>query len=242
MELAVMNYFSASTLRFAVDQVYSAIDFQEGDRIVEADEQVLWRLLSCCILSSQVTYELALSVATTIEKEGALPSNKERWQVVASNLDSILSGTFLVAGRPCRYRFAKSKSYQIAKTWWVIRSQSGTLADFLTEFSNMVTLREWMVRYAPGLGPKQASMFLRNAGLTLDLAVLDRHVLRYMESIELLEVGGRHTTTLRKYRTTEGILQRHADELGYCVGVMDWAIWIVMRVARSKGLATEYAS
>ena len=95
-------------------------------------------------------------------------------------------------------------------------------------------VREWLVRHAPGLGPKQSSMFLRNAGLTLDLAVLDRHVVRYMEAIELLARGGHHTATLKDYRATESLLRGHADEFGYRVGLLDWAIWIVMRVARSR--------
>ena len=237
-----MNAFSGTSLRFAVDEVYGQIQLPVVDGDIEICEQILWRELSCCILSSQVTYELAQSVAAAIEAEGALPSTHTTWECVADDLRTVLGGTFYVAGRPCRYRFPRTKSDQIAKTWAAIKAESQTLREFLAEFNDVVALREWMVRHAPGLGPKQSSMFLRNSGLTLDLAVLDRHVIRYMEAIDLLEEGGHHTVTFRDYRTTEGILRCHADELGYRVGLLDWAIWIVMRVARSKSLPMESAA
>ena len=237
-----MNGFTGTRLRFAVDEVYGKIQPLVVDNDIEMCEEMLWRELSCCILSSQVTYELAQSVALAIEAEGVLPSTHTKWECVAHDLRSVLGGTFYVAGRRRRYRFPTSKSAQLAKTWAAINAESETLREFLIEFNDMVSLREWMVRHAPGLGPKQSSMFLRNAGLTLDLAVLDRHVLRYMEAIDLLEEGGHHTATYRDYRTTEGVLLRHADELGYRVGLLDWAIWIVMRVARSKSVPMETAA
>ncbi len=234
-----MSNLSDSTLRYAVDQVYSEIKSQEPDRNIEIDEQRLWRELSCCILSSQVTYELAWSVSTTIDKKGILTTTNTKWEVVANELYSILSESFYVAGQPRRYRFPKAKSYQIAKTWAVVRSHSGTLEEFLTGFSNSMILREWMVRHAPGLGPKQASMFLRNTGITLELAILDRHVLRYMEFIKLLEKGDHQLATMQKYRATEKILRCYADNHGYCLGTLDWAIWIVMRVVRINKLTLE---
>lgn len=234
-----MNGFTGASLQFAVDEVYRKIQFPFVDDDIEVCEQILWRELSSCILSSQVTYELAQSVAAAIEAEGVLPSTYTSWECVADDLRTVLGGTFYVGGRRCRYRFPLTKSDQIAKTWAAIKAESATLSEFLAEFDDVLSLREWMVRHAPGLGPKQSSMFLRNAGLTLDLAVLDRHVLRYMEAIDLLDEGGHHTATFRDYRTTEGVLRRHADELGYRLGLLDWAIWIVMRVAGSKKLSME---
>ena len=237
-----MNVVSGNILRFAVDQVYSEIQLPGVDANIDMCEEFLWRELSCCILSSQVKYELARSVAVAIDTKMPLSSTHGSWEAVADDLLTVLNGTFYITGRPRRYRFPATKSQQIAQTWAAICSQSETLTKFLTEFGDVISLREWMVRHAPGLGPKQSSMFLRNAGLTLDLAILDRHVLRYMEAIELLNEGEHHTATFRDYRRTEGLLRRHADELGYRVGLLDWAIWIVMRVARSRRIPMESAA
>ena len=242
VEDITMSQFAASDLRFAVDRVYSEIPAVLSGRDGEViEEQLLWHELSCCILSSQVSYDLARAAADAIEQAGVLCCNAQSWETLAQDVHYVLSGSFNVAGRAWRYRFPNTKSCQIARTWAAIRAKSQTLTSFLREFDDVTGVREWMVLHAPGLGPKQSSMFLRNVGLTLDLAVLDRHVLRYMEAIELLDRGGPYPTNLQKYEDTEFILRSYADELGYRVGLLDWAIWVVMRVAKSKGLAMESA-
>ena len=233
-----LNRVNVSNLKFAVDQVYSEIPVVANGWYAESvGEEDLWRELSCCILSSQVNYELARAAADAIDKAGVFCSNAQSWESVAQDIHSILSGTLNVAGRTWRYRFPSTKSYQIARTWAAIRGEAQSLTNLLAKIDDVAAVREWMVLHAPGLGPKQSSMFLRNAGVTIDLAVLDRHVLRYMEVIELVQNGDRQPAKLRDYQATELILRSHADELGYRVGLLDWAIWIVMKVARSKGLA-----
>lgn len=232
-----MNQASVSNLRFAVDRVYSEIPVVTiGSYVEGAYEDDLWRELCCCILSSQVNYELADAAADAIDKAGVFCSNARSWENVAQDIHSILSGTFRVEGRTRGYRFPRTKAYQIARTWATIRGEAQSIRKLFAKFDDVAVLRGWLVRHAPGLGPKQSSMFLRNAGVTIDLAVLDRHVLRYMEVIDLIPEGDGQPMNLRDYQATEVILRSYADELGYRVGLLDWAIWIVMRVARSKGL------
>jgi N-glycosylase/DNA lyase len=94
-------------------------------------------------------------------------------------------------------------------------------------------IREWLVDNAPGIGPKQASMFVRNVGLSYELAILDRHVLNYMIALDITPTPIRQTSALRPYLKGETALRVHADHIGVSVGLLDWAIWIVMRVAKS---------
>jgi N-glycosylase/DNA lyase len=74
-------------------------------------------------------------------------------------------------------------------------------------------------------------MFLRNANGSYDLAILDRHVLRYMEAMNLGSKTNSNVTSISQYERVEMQLRKHADSLGYPVGLLDWAIWIVMRSA-----------
>ncbi len=76
-------------------------------------------------------------------------------------------------------------------------------------------------------------MFLRNTGFSYDLAVLDRHVLGYMAALGIGKETGRFISGLPQYRRQEAFLKSYADRLGSPVGLLDWAIWIVMRVAQS---------
>lgn len=85
-----------------------------------------------------------------------------------------------------------------------------------------------------GLGPKQASMFLRNTGHTLELAVLDRHVLVFMDLLGLAPLP--KALTLAEYLRREAVFAGFADRLGHSVGHVDWAVWFVMRAARQEKL------
>jgi len=77
-------------------------------------------------------------------------------------------------------------------------------------------------------------MFLRNVGVSYDLAILDRHVLNYMAALGIYSGTGGSIASLAQYRRLEAVLRAHADHLACPVGLLDWAIWIVMRVANRK--------
>lgn len=226
-------------LRFAVDEVYTEMLHLGCYRRHHLEEIDLWRELAYCLLGSQVRYELAWAATLAMVDHGALPWTINSRVDAKQRIHEVLTDGIVLNGRKCTYRFPNVKSRQLAETGEAIMSQAGSLRDFLSGFSDADLLRAWMVQCAPGLGPKQASMFLRNIGLTFDQAVLDRHVVRYMETIELIDEGAHHTTSLRTYRVTEDILRQHAEDLGYRVGLMDNAIWIVMRVAGSTGIGQE---
>jgi N-glycosylase/DNA lyase len=101
----------------------------------------------------------------------------------------------------------------------------------LGRYPDVRCARSWLVENVPGVGPKQASMFLRNAVASYELAVIDRHVLHYMSAIELYTATASDTSTINSYERCEHLLGRHAESLGHEVGLLDWAIWIVMRTA-----------
>ncbi len=86
-----------------------------------------------------------------------------------------------------------------------------------------------------GLGPKQTSLFLRNVTWSVDIAVLDVHVLAYMR-LAGLAIEGDVPTSLRTYEMLETRLRSYAVGRGVSLGLLDWAIWIAMRAARQEGL------
>nr|WP_207768743.1 hypothetical protein [Pelagivirga sediminicola] len=113
-----------------------------------------------------------------------------------------------------------------------IHKTRDSLSELLEEFTTAEDARKWLVDNAPGLGPKQASMFLRNVGLSYDLAILDRHVLEYMELLGLNSAHSRSVQSISGYVDTEVVLRAHARDSDCPVGILDWAIWIVMRVIK----------
>ncbi|MEO5329154.1 MAG: hypothetical protein H7829_13030 [Magnetococcus sp. THC-1_WYH] len=145
-------------------------------------------------------------------------------------LGELLQAPLPFGERSRKYRFPDLRAKQLAEAWAVVREEGGSLARIIdAKSADSWALRKWLVSRIPGLGPKQASMFLRNVGTSYDLAVLDRHVLNYMLAIGLTSKAPHSIGGLSAYQKQEHALKRHADEFGYPVGMVDWAIWIVMR-------------
>lgn len=205
-------------------------------------EKQLWWELSCCVLSSQVPYALASAAADRIAAEGTLLRPEKH---TADGVQKVLLQQLLkplpLEGGTRKYRFPAMRAKQLAAAWSVVKQQGGSLVAIIQQIGDPMNLREWLVSEIPGLGPKQASMFLRNVGISYDLAVLDRHVLDYMNEVGLANTPLRSLGTLSAYKRHEIILKDHADKIGYPVGMVDWAIWIVMRVANDLKPVKEVA-
>lgn len=190
------------------------------------DDRALWRQFMKCLLSSQVRYELACAAALEIEGAGVLVSSTP--EAIAASVRAILARPFRVDGQMRRYRFYNTKASQLARSWTIIQAEGG-LRSLVDAFEDDHGARRWFVQRAPGLGLKQASMFLRDIGFSHDLAVLDRHTLDYMALVGLCTPGPRYVSTTDRYLRLEARLRDHAFQLGYSLGHLDRAIWVVMR-------------
>jgi N-glycosylase/DNA lyase len=124
------------------------------------------------------------------------------------------------------YRFPRLRANQLAKLR--LRLHSSSLSEMINKKKGSVELRAWLVDELPGIGPKQASMFLRNIGYSYDLAILDSHVVKFLERVKLLK-SKTFLSTLSGYEKTEKVMKNYAVEVGQPVGVVDWAIWITMK-------------
>lgn len=221
-------------IRHAVGAVGAEIDRQLSAAAPEPwTEARLWTELACCVLSSQVPYATAQAAALRLEASGLLLEEPISPAALERALGDLLRLPFDIDGAARRYRFPDSRACQLAATVSEVRRQGGGLTRLLGGFDDVEIARTWFVSHAPGFGLKQASMFLRNVGATYNFAVLDRHLINYMMIIGLTA----DPTPVRRmahYRRDEEILRDHAADFGLPVGVLDWAAWIVMRVAGSR--------
>jgi N-glycosylase/DNA lyase len=176
---------------------------------------------------------LAVSAADAVERSGILGDRRPK-QWLETQLISILQAPLSVDGARRRYRFPEARARQLAATSCRVRQEEVHLQALIDRFPDAKAAREWFVVNAPGFGAKQASMFLRNIGMSYDLAILDRHVLAYMDAIGLLRALPACSGNLARYSQYEERLRSHALTIACPVGIMDWAIWIVMRVARRQ--------
>lgn len=237
-----MTHFYSSNVRHRLDSTIRVLCPIIEDRIktrvvscwVEYD---LRKELIGCILGSQVRHEMAVAAMENMEHAGLL--DEACWVDFESEdfeyrvLD-VLSGQASDLPHCGSYRFPKARSKQLAqvrnalaRTSLHVRLKDGRAAKHL---------RKNLVADIPGLGPKQASMFLRNIGNSYDLAILDTHVLRFMDMQDLLPIEHARIGTVTGYERAERIVIDYAETLGYPAGYLDWAIWATMKAAREIGL------
>jgi len=207
----------------------------------KVDDRSLWWELSCCILSSQVPYPVATAAADAIEKARLLLAHELDPDELANALEEVLAHQVIVGGRFIRYRFPASRAKQLAGAHLAVHRHDASLSTLLARFADAWEARRWLVDNVPGAGPKQASMFLRNVGVTYSLAILDRHVLKYMSALGIGDHAQPFVSGLSTYLRLEQTLQEHAKRIGYDVGLLDWAIWIVMRADKEPHMELNFA-
>lgn len=228
-----MKTFSSDRLQEAVACIVPDVKVRIEQRALGyPEEHRLWNEMACCILSSQVPYEMAVVAAQRLDTTGVLHrSTVHEGQTIEAKVQQALLCPFEINGASRRYRFPNTRATQLAATWCAVHNQHGTLSQLLAYHRYPADTRAWLVTHAPGIGPKQASMFLRNVGASYDMAVIDRHISHYMVAIGLCDTMPSDLSRLFTYEGHENRLRRYAENLGYSVGILDWAIWIVMKVA-----------
>ncbi len=196
-------------------------------------EDTLWEELVCCVLSSQVKFELSQEVTQSLKRNGLL--NLEILEpTYEEQLSELLRSPVMVDGRSIKYRFPNIKAKQISTAREKIYGNGSSLWQILEKYSEPSELRTTLVNLVPGLGMKQASMYLRNVSNSFELAVIDSHVLKYMNVLDLIRKVP-STISKGQYLVKESMLTKYAGKFGYPVGCVDYAIWIVMRVASKEG-------
>jgi N-glycosylase/DNA lyase len=203
-------------------------------KIIQSETRLLGELV-LCILSSQERYEVALASVRKLKSMDLLkpPTQRTEFQNVRSKIRQILGGSidFVVNGKSyCRrLRFFRKKTQFIIKTIERIYLNNLTINQILSEDTSFLGTRKAIIKYSLGLGPKQASMFLRNIGHHDGYAVLDKHVVDYMQIMGLASTDQKNFSRISIYEETENRLRAYADSYGISLFHLDLAIWTTMR-------------
>jgi N-glycosylase/DNA lyase len=229
--------YSAAALEKAVVRVSAEIEaIRSGNAQTAYDERQLLSELIACILGSQVSFEMAISATHQLLLSPVF--DKLTYVHDPIHLEGLLSGELsrpiADSNSPChgrRYRFWRTKARAIAQTMRAVYGESTSIRAILSTSVHEHEARDRLVRIAVGIGPKQASLFLRNIGYAANLAVLDSHVLRYMRWLGMVRSIPRALQSVSAYEVLERKLAGYASVIGYPLKFIDEAIWVVMRVA-----------
>jgi N-glycosylase/DNA lyase len=126
----------------------------------------------------------------------------------------------------CLYgvRFKYKKSGFVLEARRLFETKPEGIKKHLSGFENINEARKWLVQSVKGIGIKEAGHFLRNIGLGGELAILDRHVLRFLMSAEVINEIPRSLTETR-YMQIEKKMRQYAKKIGIQMSHLDFLLF-----------------
>ena len=209
-------------LRAAVSFAAAEFASRRRPRRTAIDESAAWHELVACIIGGATRFEHAVAAAETIRSLIPTP-----WAMRPTEFRRLRADVDSGALR-LPTRFPKEHARYLLSAVDTLYLHGSGISPLLSGLPATEMRRE-LVGRIPGVGPKQASLFLLNLGVTDDLAVLDRHVLRYMVWICAID-DDRPPRSIREYEATEARFRAHARVLGHSMVDVDRAVWLTARV------------
>lgn len=147
-------------------------------------------------------------------------------------IESLRESTLLFTGdeediRKClkRVRFHNKKAaYLVRARSLLMRDGTGSFTEKLRGFPHERACREWLVENVKGMGYKEASHFLRNIGMGETLAILDRHILRNLFRLRVIQ-DIPETVSGKTYLQIERDMSDFAEKIGIPLSHLDLLFW-----------------
>lgn len=201
-----------------LQEIYKCIEndirkrLQEFKRIwKEGDDRKIFMELAFCLLTPQSKAKVCWKAVERLAEKGVL------FQGSAEEILEELNGI----------RFKDKKALYIVEVRKKFLDKGDIkIKNLLDELlSNGVFFtREWIVENIKGLGYKEASHFLRNLGFGEDIAILDRHILKNLKILEVIEEFPK-SLSKRKYLTIENEMRKFSKYVGIPLDHMDLILW-----------------
>ncbi len=158
------------------------------------------------------------------------PGSKAR--SAAQALDAITETGLLYGGgvselvpylNTVRFKNNKALNVVLARQLFCGRGSRG-IRECLLQFDTVQERREWLVKRVRGMGYKEASHFLRNVGFCEGITILDRHVLKNLRALGLIEEIP-ETLTRRRYLAVEEAMKGYSSEIRIPLSHLDFVFW-----------------
>ena len=178
----------------------------EDFRLKKNDEEIFAEMIFC-LLTPQSKAKLCWHAVENLLKKDLLLKGDNK-QIVEE-----LKGV--------RFKYKKGGYIMEARKFFM---KNDGIKQRLEKFRDAGEAREWLVNNVKGMGYKEASHFLRNIGLGENLAILDRHILK---NLNLLGVIQKIPDSLskKKYMEIEKKMKKFAEEIGIKMSHLDLVLW-----------------
>jgi N-glycosylase/DNA lyase len=202
--------------REEIRAIYAAIRdtiesrFREFQRVWEtgSEEDIFAELVFCILTPQSRAKSCGVALRNLLEKELLFGGDIRR---IASELNIV--------------RFKNKKARYIVEARRLF-SANGKLSvkARLCELGDSLRARQWLVRNVKGLGEKEASHFLRNIGWGEHLAILDRHILKNLHLLGIIDKVENNLSG-RRYPEIENRMKRFAESIAIPLSHLDFVLW-----------------
>lgn len=216
------------TLLNQIKRLYSLKNAQIRSRLKEfeqlwshGNDEVIFAELAFCILTPQSKAKVCWDAIERLKKKGLLLKGDVR------QIKKELIGV----------RFKNKKAGYIVEARKLFMTQNrikvipprpplvkGGWGGFLSKFADVRECREWLVKNIKGLGYKEASHFLRNIGLGENIAILDRHILKNLKQLGIIQEIPK-SISKAKYMQIEKDMMKFARQINIPLSHLDLLLW-----------------
>ncbi len=172
-----------------------------------ADNNVLFTELSFCLFTPQSSARQCWKAVNILLEKNLLFNGG--WEDIAAEINIV--------------RFRNNKAKYLVEARGKFLCGEG-IRDCLELNSGPKEKREWLVRNVKGMGYKEASHFLRNIGLGQNLAILDRHILKNMRLLAVIDKIP-DSITGKVYLYLENKLEEYSKHVEIPMEHLDFVLW-----------------
>lgn len=167
--------------------------------------------LSFCILTPQ---------SKAINAWKAITNLKENNLIFKGNVEEIVEYLNIV-----RFKNNKAKYLvELREQMMDKKTKKVITKDFFSSIPNVYEKRNWIVKNIKGMSYKEAGHFLRNVGFGQEIAILDRHILKNLLKLEVIEELPK-TLGPKQYLEIEEKMKEYCKFVKIPMDEMDLLLW-----------------
>ena len=123
-------------------------------------------------------------------------------------------------------RFKNTKAKNLVLLREFMKDEEGKIITktLVDKIGDVFEKRLWLVKNIKGIGYKEASHFLRNIGFSDEVAILDRHILKNIKKLGVIDDIPK-TITPKKYLEIEKKIEKYCREIEIPMDHFDLLLW-----------------
>lgn len=176
---------------------------------INGDDEEIFAELSFCILTPQSKARSCWDAIVKIKKNDLLLNGD--YNQIEKELNAV------------RFKNKKAKYIVDARNFFA-NNGNIHIKSLLSKFDDVNKCRMWLVENIKGIGYKESSHFLRNIGFGEEFAILDRHILKNLKQLKIIEDIPK-SISKTKYMKIEKDMKEFARQIDIPFSHLDLLMW-----------------